>query len=371
MAHGVPRFVAIATFAAIGVASVVACVDLFHSTDFPTLCDHDAAACAPDEGGPVDALAPDAGPAEPIDLCASSAAVARRQAERTCAYVGACLGPLEDTRFGECMMRALAAFDCSFNPSLRPRHATAVLWDCLSKASTCEAVELCVFGMPAPQCLSGQYSACNLEPDGHGSFDAGSVLVECRDKAPAGMNLCTLRGRSCARVDGTKSICAGTHGASCTGPARCEDTFAVQCRSFGGVDADEGMNCDLVGDGRCVKGGAGVACAPIATAPTCSGSAQIVCSDGGVAESCVAGSAVQIDCAAIGQDCSSDGVLPIDPIAACQNMDAGAACADTNDDCIANTLVSCVRGTRFELECDRVPGLHVCSKAKGRAACSN
>ena len=370
------RLLALFLFAPAGAASVAACVDLFHSTDFPTLCDHDAAACASGtDARTVDAEDVDASePAQPIDLCAATSSEARRRAEHACGYLGACLGPHEDTRFGACMTRALAAYDCAFNPSLRPRGATAVLWDCLSKASTCEAVTLCVFGTPAPPCeaASGLYSACNLEPDELGGFDAGSVVVACYDSTVSvGMNPCELRGRTCARLDESKSLCTGARGTACTGGARCDGTFAVKCRSAAGINADEGMNCARFGDGRCILDDAGAACAPASPAPSCKGTAEVVCSDAGIARSCVGGESVTIDCTAIDQGCNAAGVSPTDPIEACRVVDAGAACTETEDECDGGTLVSCSRGSRYTLRCTDVTGLGACTKTAGRrAACS-
>jgi len=369
------RAVAIVMFSIAGLAGTAACVDLFHSTDFPTLCDQDAAACAPETGAFSDADRPDvAEGGRPIELCSRDGNEARRRAEHACGYLGACLGPHEDTRLADCMVRALAAYDCAFNPSLRPRGTTEILWDCLARASTCEDVSLCVFGTPAPGCTpaSGLYSGCNLERDEDGSLDAGAVVVACHaSRVAVGMNPCELRGRSCARVDESKSICAGKRGATCVTGPRCEGTSAVQCRSAGGIDADEGTDCAFFGAGRCVHDDAGVACAPPPNAPTCTGTAEVTCNRVGVAASCVGGRMVEIDCAAVGMGCDADGVLPIDPLLACsKNPDAGAACATTEDECDFETLVSCTRGARYELRCTDIPGLGACTKtAGGRASC--
>lgn len=372
------RRVAFGAFATASVAAVAACVDLFHATDFPTLCEHDAAACVAETSTPPDADVPDTAEASaPIDLCAASGEGARRRAEHACGWLGACLGTTEETTFGQCMVRALAAYDCSFNPSLRPRGKTAVLWDCLAKADSCDAVALCVFGTPAPRCpgdAGGTYTTCNTEADEDGNFDAGPVFMECGEStAPIGMDPCVLRGRSCVRVDISKSLCAGGRRAACKVAPRCDDTFAVQCKSAGGIDSDEGVDCALFGDGRCALDDAGVACAPVETSAACTGTAKVVCNDAGTtAESCVDGRTVALRCGAIGQGCNAAGVLPVDPALACKNLDAGSACSDAEeDDCDGGTLRSCARGTRFELPCTSVPGLGACTKGQDRrAACS-
>ncbi len=371
------RLVALGAFAIASLAGAAACVDLFHSTDVLTLCDHDAEACAADTGAAPDVDVPDstAEPATPVDLCASSSAEARGRAERACGFLGACLGTLEDDTFGTCMMRALAAYDCSFNPSLRPRGANASLWDCLAKVSSCEDLTRCVFGTPAPECRvrGGLYTACNQERDESSGLDAGSVLVECKDTTVAvGMSPCRLRGQTCVKVDDGKSICAGGRGASCRTTPRCDGTFAVQCRSAGGIDADEGINCALFGDGRCVEDDAGIACAPVAEAASCTTTANVVCGDGGAtAQSCVGGKSVTMNCNALGQGCSATGASPVDPLLACKNLDAGTTCATGEDTCDAGTLVSCAQGTTFALKCTSVSGLGACTKPVGRrAACA-
>ena len=297
---------------------------LFHSTDFPTLCAYDAEACATETGPPTgDAEPPDATdePAAPIDFCTNSPSVARRLAERACGYLGACLGPREDSNFGACMIRALAAYDCSFNPSLRPRGESAVLWDCLSKIDSCDDVALCVFGTKAPACPSGNldptaFTACNK--------DGGSVVVECGPSTTAlGMTPCALRGRTCARLDVSTSICTGKRGGSCTVSPRCDGTSAVRCKSAGGIDSDEGTDCAAYGDGRCASDDAGVACAPPASAGACAlgKTSEVRCSDGGTfAESCVDSRAVRFNCAAIGLGCSAAGVSTTDPVSACKNL---------------------------------------------------
>ncbi|MBX3206120.1 MAG: hypothetical protein KF764_13705 [Labilithrix sp.] len=351
-------------------AGAAACVDLFHSTDFATLCAADPAACAPETGAEAGAdVVTDARPdtARPLDFCDESPFVAYRRAARACGYLGACLGTSADSSFGACMIRALAAYDCAFNPSLRPRGANAALWECLWTVASCSDLSRCVFGTDAPPCPGGAesaFTACNL--------DGGSVVVECGlPKVALGMSACALRGQTCARIDPSNSICAGRRGGACTGEARCEGSSAVVCKSAGGIDSDEGVDCAGYGDGRCARDDAGVACAPPARAGACapSASSAIACSDGGeVAESCVDGRAVKIDCAAIDMTCNAAGVPTHDPFSACQTRGAGGTCATSEDECAGTSLRSCVRGASFELACTDVDGLGACTKAPGRNA---
>jgi hypothetical protein len=365
------RIVVAAAASAAALLGLAACVDLFHTTDFGTLCSSDPTACAPDastDGQLSPDVSFDAPPPAPIDVCAASSAKARELAERACGFLGACLGTLEDSRFGTCMMRALAAYDCAFNPSLRPRDQLAVQWDCLSKVSDCEAVEACIYGKrEGTKCTpktGGTYTACD-PPDG------GIVMAECgNSEVPLGISPCALHGRSCARVDGSKSICAGKRGAACTGNPRCESTFAVSCKSAGGIESDEGRDCTAVGDGRCVSDRDGVACAPPADAGACgiATTSRVACSDKHVAESCVDGKAVKINCAVLGQGCVAGTASSVEPSTACTNMDAGTSCNTAEDDCDGSgILVSCAQGTEFQLRCNKL-GLGSCEKAAGRQA---
>jgi hypothetical protein len=349
------------SFAIGALVTGAACVDLFHTTDFPTLCDVDASACAPEApDADVGDARPDA--ALPIDLCAGSSSDARTTAERACGYLGACFRSSEDGAFGACMLRALAAYDCTFNPGLRPRGAHAELWDCLSKAGSCKDTELCVFGTVAPKCKGGGggTTVCNSDP--------GSVVIECgASTVPVSMTPCALRGRSCTTVDPSKSICAGKLGAKCsTVTRRCDGTFAIQCVSAGGVDADEGFDCANYGDGRCATDAEGVGCVPVSTAESCTGSTKVVC-NGSVIESCVGGKRVKVDCTALDQTCTTvdiddgnDGVVLTDPIAACKPANDAGACSFGPDTCSGDTLRSCERGVLYEMKCSSV-GLGPCA----------
>lgn len=359
------------TLAACALVSAAACVDLFHSTDFPTLCAANAETCDDEASSPDDASAPSAEAEAPIDLCSGSPAEARTNAERACGYLGACLGTAEDSNFGACMLRALAAYDCSFNPSLRPRGEHALLWDCLSRVASCDGVALCVFGTKPPRCPSGNtdptlFTRCNQQ--------GGSVVLTCGPSTtPYGMNLCALRGQTCVDLDESTSICTGARGGSCTETPRCDGTSAVTCKSAGGIDADEGTDCAAVGDGRCAKDLAGVACAPPASAGTCSlgETSAVRCNDGGTfAESCVEGRAATFDCAGIGLGCSADDVLTTDPVRACKNLDALSNCTTASDTCDGGKLVSCAQGKKFTLSCSHVPGLGDCVQPEsGNARC--
>lgn len=342
-----------ALWAASGAATLVgagACVDLFHATDFATLCELDASACTSPDSSTADAGGPDA--AANIDFCSLSSPRAREIADHACGWLGACLGTIgtfgdKEGPFAACMMQALAAYDCAYNPTLRPRGESATLWQCLSKVSSCGELNRCVFGsVDAPRCQrtsGGTFTACNADP--------GSVLVECgTDERPFGMTVCALSGRSCTKVDSSKGVCAGKQGANCTGSPRCEGTFAIACATTnGGIPADEGTNCDLVGDGRCVADSNGIACAPDKeSADTCSATSKVVCNHK-QAESCVDGRRVRFRCETLNMDCD---VAAANPADACRVT--SQPCNDTVDSCQNGKLHSCSRGKAFDLDCESV-----------------
>src|SRR4051812_19914329 len=89
-------------------SSIVACVDLFHSTDFTTLCDRDAETC-----NTIDATAnvdvPDVAVdgAVPEAFCNLSPDEARARAEHACGFLGACEGAAANGAARECMLQAL------------------------------------------------------------------------------------------------------------------------------------------------------------------------------------------------------------------------------------------------------------------------
>lgn len=342
---------------AVGTTSAAACVDLFHSTDYVTLCTIDAAACAPDGAPPVDAAEPtDAGleaAPPPIDFCAWTSEQAKANAERACAWMGACLGALEHSSFGACMIRALAAYDCRFNPSLRPRGQAHAQWACLVGVSSCEQVRACLFGATPPVCQAveaGTFTAC--------SVDEGAV-VECGRPEPAsppvGVEPCLLEGRSCTRVDTSTAVCTGKHGIDCSGSPRCDGAHAVECKDT----TDVGIDCSSFGSGRCAADDAGVGCAPIEDAGTCTNASPVTCDDAGVARRCLDGKEIAIACDVIGQGCvAPPSGSAVDPIAACTNTNTATSCSDP-DECSGDVLRSCAQGKLFELKCSSV-GLREC-----------
>lgn len=346
-----------------------ACVDLFHATDFVTLCERapDDPACGAEAGAPEAATATDAGAVRPpLDFCTLSPADVRDRATRACAWLGACGGPLGDNVVGPCMLQALFAYDCELNPSLRPNGATHALWECLGEVQSCDDVERCVFGGPRQDCKAvtqGSFSTC-------ATGDAAELRVQCgrtKDGPPTGVEPCVLSGRGCSKIDDSTSACTGARGTACVLGALCEGTAAVDCRSVSGKTLDRGHDCAAFGAGKCADSSAGPACAPVDDAPSCVTlkGATVTC-DGDVATSCVDGKRVAIDCARLDLPCDVSGDVPTyDPLAACVERDASGACAvSAADDCVAGKVRSCAQGAAFEIDCESV-GLGPCEKVSG------
>jgi len=355
----------------------VACVDLFHDTDFPTLCTTNPAdpACGGDAGIDVvlaDVRDQNAPPAD-IDFCSLPSLAAREAAVRSCALLGACEQPLGEASFGACVVRAQLAFDCRVNPALRPRGEAAAFWQCMYRAKTCTDIHTCSFGreqsQPCDVVSTGKYIQCN-------SFGtADRVRLDC--PAPGGpaatsTEPCLLQGRRCAAPDPSTASCTGALGYASCATTGCQGSAAVACETVGSLSRDRGLDCALAGGGRCVDEGAGPSCTAAEGAPACDAGASAPFCEATqrAVVSCVDGKEIRIDCRALGLACDdSSPVPPYEPDQACVRRGAIEVCTGP-DACEGNTMVSCARGQRYEADCTRL-GLGACRVLpSGRAACT-
>jgi hypothetical protein len=358
-----------------------ACVDLFHSTDFDTLCTLDPAneACpqaAPGDAGTADVVdaTDEEAPRPRLDFCAWSTAEARTRAERACVWLGACEGPLGWTKLGSCMTEAILAYDCNANPSMRPQGKVDALWQCLAQVSSCDDVDACVFPGGLQQCeplgAPGSFTAC--------AVDANSdVLVECGDVAggrPTGVAPCIGQSRTCAAVDPSQAACTGWVDPGCSTGNSCTGTFAIDCRPASPENIDFGFDCAGYGAGRCVKDLRGTQCTPDLAAQSCAG-AFLEC-DGTTAFSCIDGRLAAVDCGKFGGTCDPNrtniaGRLPIEACRAFAPGTTNPACG-VADSCLSTSVRSCsvYADTPFEISCTR-HGLGPCAvRANGNAACT-
>jgi hypothetical protein len=339
----------------------MACVDLFHSTDVsaPPSCDPEASSCVAIDGGREDSFA---------DLCAPDAN-ANAKAVRTCAWLGACLGPVGNSSTGTCIMHAQGAYNCDYNPSVRPRGKVAALWRCLGSVTSCDEVKSCIYGSAVP--------SCPAEPEVESSTclmgDGGSSVIACNLLSkPIGALSCTLQGKTCNMLNAARSTCAGGLGAACEGRPRCEGTAAITCRNIDGRGVDEGIDCTDFGSGVCIDDDLGPACAPPPDAGACAIATRsaFACSeDGGVAERCVAGQAVRIHCNALGFTCDPNGLSPSLSVTACKYQGSDAGCLEQEDACLGSRLRSCVNNQPVDIDCRGV-GLSGCIERNGSSSCT-
>jgi len=377
------RPLALATSAVAFVMGGIACVDLFHSTDFETLCStrpSDARCVSDGASGPDVVSEGGNGPRPPHpNYCAWSSERARSEAMRACVWLGACDGPFEQSAFGPCVVRAQLAFDCQANPDLRPAGATDDFWSCLATVRSCGDVDRCVFPSGAVEkCVeisSGTFNAC-----GNGNTSAHVNCAAPGLGRPVGVEPCAMRGKTCSRIDIHSASCTGTRdendsGVNCT-TSKCKGTSAIACRS--GPDAlDDGFDCASQGGTCIIVAGApactspkGAACA-VASPPTCDADKKKV-------TACVGGHEVSVDCSLLYAHTAADGFgCDVSKLAGADVYDLTAACvasASTCTDeetCTGTSITSCGRGVAQTFDCGSA-GLGACRKnsATGKVACS-
>lgn len=174
--------------------------------------------------------------------------------------LGACEGPLGETSFGACAVRAQLAYDCNANPTLRPAGEADELWSCLSTVRSCTDVDQCIFTQGAVEsCVaspSGNFTAC-------GAANAG-VRITCGSPTPGratSVEPCALLGKTCTRTSDSGASCSGALRSSCA-TSTCSGTNAVDCQLRGQTTFDEGLDvsaacavrpASCTGDDTCIN----------------------------------------------------------------------------------------------------------------------
>jgi len=342
--------------------SAVACVDLFHGTDVPTVCDVDAGAPGCGDSGSTEGGT--------TDLCSSDAGIAQERAVHACSWLAACESPIGHNATGACMVDAILAFDCAANANRKPKLGAKAYWSCVDKATTCEAVHACSLPSGRKNCNGAGFIGCQnfaLNTDSR---------VQClvSGSAPAGEN-CVVRGQTCDSVDpdasNNNALCLGSKRRSCAVSA-CNGSNLAACDDGG---LDHGTNCSLFGEGSCITTGAQPACKPEGSS-ACPATADIKCINGGTsAFGCASGFGETVDCTAISGsppgNCSEIlNAAPGTPVAAACARASGCS----TDTCAAGKLVACVAGRSVQVDC-AAQGLKPCNDAiqtlEGtRAACT-
>ena len=358
--------------AAASVVLGVACVDLFHSTEFDTLCTRspedpqcrDGGATNVDSSTLPDADGADAHP----DFCSWTSTQARERALRACAWLGACEGPLGESAFGPCVVHAQLAFDCTANPDMRPAHEADAFWSCLATVSSCTDVDRCVFPGGVPPCAplaTGSFTSCS-------SAKGVAPRVKCVSPGGGrfeGVEPCIMLGQSCVREDDSVAHCGGSLGTVQCTQSGCSGSFAVGCDDPASPLNDVGVDCSASGAGRCEPSDAGPVCAPRNPAKSCVTEKVAGC-EGSVVSACLSGREIRVDCGLLGLPCNDAAApTPFDIARACGNEPDAGACVGS-DRCAGTRLEACGRGATYAVDCASV-GLGSCAIGpSGRAACA-
>jgi hypothetical protein len=312
-----------------------ACVDLFHSTNFETLCDVDAKAT----GCPLAEAQ-----AAPMNFCLWSSSEAHTHAEHACAWLGACSSPFDQNAFGPCMINAVLAYDCTVNPNRTiasgPLHD---FWDALWRANSCGDVQSALPHPSSIQCVETGYACVEGLPD---------LLFQCAGDA-AEPESCLIHGLTCRAL-----ACATPDESESCDPPNCEGSVLHACGDGGKVD--EGYDCQYFGSGTCTALDGSAGCAPSTEdggGSPCAPTTTVTC-DGGVASSCATGILETVACEPLtGKNTCNPTATPSWNLAgACESSaTCDAGCRGEAGD----TLVGCGNGAEFTTSCN-AQGLDGC-----------
>ena len=343
MRFGALRWTAACGLIVLTAGLTVACVDLFHSTNFD-LCESngDAPGCAdaarsPDatlsdggrkdsgldgrvngdshvgrdagdggssksDAGGHDAAAdthesldskPPPGLDAGTDFCTFTTAQAAAYAEHACLWLGACVSNTDLNEYGKCYPLALEAYDCVLNPNQRVRPGPLhVFWDGLWKAASCNDVYKAV----------GVSSTCTPSATNCMSAHVGGstdLVVTCPDGGNGYATLvnCEMAGYTCSEGACTNGgvPCTGATGA-CSGNTlhSCQQVEVEAGTATAFVDI--GRNCDNYGAGTCVHQGSVAGCLPGDSNGTCDASTAVTCTGDATATGCATGYLETIQC---------------------------------------------------------------------------
>lgn len=352
--------------------SILACVDLFHDTD-DLIAPCANGACA------EDADSPDGGPPPLVAACTNDPDEALVLAEGACAWLGACAGPTGVNEPGTCLLEALRAYDCGFDPLNLPREERALFWNCMRSASTarsCEDVMGCVFPRTNHRCTTvGDLFACPDTAETAGADRFVRVYCKAGVNQPAGGENCAAAGGRCIKLgsspgyQGCSTTLPSTEAPDCTRSSCQSGNILTLCDDDAGVETAQ-LSCTLGGGGRCGSGDdAGPGC--IADNPAdggCTPDTAVECKRK-VATRCRNGVIEDVDCARAGLDCNATGADLTHQ--ACRAADDAGTCTPG---CTGGGDVrACVRGRAIVVDCAS-QGLGACAEStlegKTTFACS-
>ncbi len=354
------RALLVSTGLLLAVTTVAACVDLFHDTDSLFA---DAGDVIASDADPPDASAP-------RGLVCTGSIQALATAETACAWLGACALPFGVNEPGGCMVQALRAYDCTFDPSNVPRAERAEFWACLqtaSEARSCGAVRTCVMpgllGLQTCQADNNDFFVClGDRPMRSRVFcrdsDGGNVPFTGAENCAAAGGTCITRGgrpacSTAADPLGLGSACSRSTCQSPTSLSICEGNEAT------GIEVAQ-VDCTQGGSGTCGSGtdaGPGCVAASAATGNSCSPDTEVRC-NGATATRCRNSVAEEVACGNVGLGCEADGaVFTYEGCQAAAPRDAGED-AEAGDGgpckpgCTSEgDVVACMNGLAVVVEC--------------------
>lgn len=338
----------------VSVTVSAACTDLFHGTDFQTLCERelDNPQCLSDSGPDIPDTAgkADADAALPEGLCTEDKAAALATSRLVCARLGVKMGPLGNSAYGECLFQALRVYDCAVDRQHPPLGARKAYFECLKRAQSADDFSVCLYGTSLRACPTQTQSSteCGFDTIDPLEKDVPFTRLRyaCSGTSPKAelAESCISAGQRCASVGTGLTVCAGIAGANCSANG-CKGTHLQRCRGV----SDIGRDCALEGGGACVQGPVSTeaSCAPLASATTkpCSVSRIVTCAGGGVATTCPSGKEETLDCTRMGLSCGLPGATELAD--ACTAM-PGSACVPS---CKGDVLLDCMHGAEVGFDC--------------------
>jgi hypothetical protein len=281
-------------------AGLVACFDLLHSTSgILDACQLDAEACS------------DAAP--PVDFCTWEGGTPQTAAAIACTWMSTCEGTSQFHGFGECMVRALLAYDCQANPNNPVTGSTKQAWLALLRAKSCQEVDNIVFPSGVPVC-----------PDAGAGCD-GVTRVYCAEAGarPSGEN-CAMWNQTCVNVAcvGCLGCFAGADAGACTpdASATCNGDFATSCPNgaLETIDCQELLQRASTCNPGSLDGGDPTSPCYLATGVPDANAGDAGDSSVGCAETCIGNSVTTcargvpntFDCSSIDAACPPDGASP-------------------------------------------------------------
>ncbi len=327
-------------------AAAVACADIFHDTDSPTLCDFDAAA-------PGCLSTGDAGE---LPICAPDHDTAEARAKHACAWLAACETPIGKNATGQCMVEAILAYDCQANPNRQPKLAAKTFWTAMANVKSCADVDTAVFyqSKSAANCAAKSPSAYIGCTKWTGTLDFGT-RISCPTPGERlfGEN-CLAQGRTCdsvplsdAGIGNNGGLCLGREGRNCKASPSCDGAQLIACDDAG---FDRGLDCTYFGLGNCLATGVQPACVP--DGPLLAAKPDITCSPAGEATSTLSGREEKVDCTYVSgsapDNCTNIPNAPVGTRAADACKRTSGCSADT---CSGAKLAACVAGRTVTIDC--------------------